>query len=402
MSSWAAAFLRSYSPLTIQGQAIRDLRMAAPLAPPLPREIAFLVQHGVPAATLRRAAGLAAQAGVTADEALLKHGLVDEDLFYRALAAEAGLPFLGGEVEAGDGTRFPASILAGIVSLGRSHAPARIAVAPRGPDVLRLIDRRLPRAGNLRAGGLAVTTPSCLRRSVFRARAPAIAAAASLALPNARPMQSYHGGASHRQLAALLAGMGVVSFLLTHMPHRTLTVIAFLLAPIFLGMVVLRLAAISERIEVTPARLPRRQADRSLPVYTVIVPLYRETRVLEDLIAAIERLDYPAAKLDVKLVIEADDAGMAQALNGMRLSGFLEVVVAPPGRPRTKPRALNVALPLARGEYTVIYDAEDVPEPGQLRLAVATFARLAPDVACLQARLVIDNTEDCWLTRGIR
>ena len=77
----------------------------------------------------------------------------------------------------------------------------------------------------------------------------------------------------------------------------------------------------------------------------------------------------------------------------------MSVVVAPPGYPRTKPRALNVALPLARGEFTVVYDAEDVPDPGQLRLATAHFARLPPEVACLQARLTIDNTHDSWLTR---
>jgi cellulose synthase/poly-beta-1,6-N-acetylglucosamine synthase-like glycosyltransferase len=101
----------------------------------------------------------------------------------------------------------------------------------------------------------------------------------------------------------------------------------------------------------------------------------------------------------VKLVIEEDDRETRGALSRMTLPGFVEVIVAPAGQPRTKPRALNVALPLARGEFTVIYDAEDVPDPGQLRLAVATFARHPADVACLQARLVIDNTRDNWLTR---
>lgn len=90
---------------------------------------------------------------------------------------------------------------------------------------------------------------------------------------------------------------------------------------------------------------------------------------------------------------------MARTLARTRLPGFCEIVVAPPGLPRTKPRALNIALALAQGAFTVVYDAEDVPEPDQLRLAVATFARAQDDVACLQARLVIDNTDDNWLTR---
>jgi cellulose synthase/poly-beta-1,6-N-acetylglucosamine synthase-like glycosyltransferase len=104
-------------------------------------------------------------------------------------------------------------------------------------------------------------------------------------------------------------------------------------------------------------------------------------------------------KLDVKLVIESDDAETAAAIATNPLPGFVEVIVAPPGGPRTKPRALNVALPLARGEFVTVYDAEDVPDPNQLRLAVSTFRRAEPEVACLQARLVIDNTADGWLTR---
>jgi cellulose synthase/poly-beta-1,6-N-acetylglucosamine synthase-like glycosyltransferase len=93
---------------------------------------------------------------------------------------------------------------------------------------------------------------------------------------------------------------------------------------------------------------------------------------------------------------------MQQALEAMQLPAFFELVVAPPGEPRTKPRALNVALPLSRGDIVAIYDAEDVPHPNQLRLAVETFARVALNVGCLQARLVIDNTDDNWLTRFFR
>jgi cellulose synthase/poly-beta-1,6-N-acetylglucosamine synthase-like glycosyltransferase len=90
---------------------------------------------------------------------------------------------------------------------------------------------------------------------------------------------------------------------------------------------------------------------------------------------------------------------MKQALRERPPAPTVEIVIAPPGEPRTKPRALNVALPLARGDLTVIYDAEDVPAPDQLRLAVATFAAAGPEVGCLQGRLVIDNTADGWLTR---
>jgi cellulose synthase/poly-beta-1,6-N-acetylglucosamine synthase-like glycosyltransferase len=168
---------------------------------------------------------------------------------------------------------------------------------------------------------------------------------------------------------------------------------------LFLGTIVLRLAASLLKNPVEPAAPLPRIEDAALPVYTVIVALYREKRIAARLIDALTRIDYPQAKLDIKLVLEADDRETLEALGSVSLPGNMEVMIAPKGEPRTKPRALNVALPLARGRYTVIYDAEDVPDPGQLRLAAARFAQIPPGVACLQARLTIDNTDDSWLTR---
>jgi cellulose synthase/poly-beta-1,6-N-acetylglucosamine synthase-like glycosyltransferase len=80
------------------------------------------------------------------------------------------------------------------------------------------------------------------------------------------------------------------------------------------------------------------------------------------------------------------------------LPGNVEVVVVPDLQPRTKPKALNYALP-ARGEYLVIYDAEDRPERDQLRKAIAAFQEGPPNLACLQAKLNLYNASDNWLTR---
>ena len=109
--------------------------------------------------------------------------------------------------------------------------------------------------------------------------------------------------------------------------------------------------------------------------------------------------DYPRGKLDIKLVIEHDDRATRLAIVALDLPAIYEIVVAPIGWPRTKPRALNIALPLVRGELLVIFDAEDAPAPGQLREAAERFLRAPRELACLQARLAIDNIEDSWLTR---
>jgi cellulose synthase/poly-beta-1,6-N-acetylglucosamine synthase-like glycosyltransferase len=139
--------------------------------------------------------------------------------------------------------------------------------------------------------------------------------------------------------------------------------------------------------------------DEELPVYTVIVPVYQEPEVVAPLLAAIQALDYPAERLDVKLVVEADDAETLAALAGVRLGPHIEVLRVPPASPRTKPKACNYALAGARGDLVTIYDAEDRPHPLQLRKAAAALATLGPEVACLQAKLAFYNPTQNRITR---
>jgi cellulose synthase/poly-beta-1,6-N-acetylglucosamine synthase-like glycosyltransferase len=133
--------------------------------------------------------------------------------------------------------------------------------------------------------------------------------------------------------------------------------------------------------------------DGTLPVYSILVPVYREAGMIAQLARALAALDYPPDRLDVRLVVEEDDGETAAAA----FAAGLNVVVVPPGRPRTKPKACNFALQYARGEFVVVYDAEDRPEPDQLRKAVAAF-RSHPDVSCFQARLTIDQAP-VWISR---
>jgi hypothetical protein len=120
--------------------------------------------------------------------------------------------------------------------------------------------------------------------------------------------------------------------------------------------------------------------------------------VVDQLLSAIERLDYPPEKLDVILAIEADDSGTRTAITARQHRIPITVIPSPPAELRTKPKALNVALPLARGAFTVIYDAEDRPERNQLRRALQTFRAAGDDLACVQARLCTD-TDTSWLSR---
>ncbi len=121
--------------------------------------------------------------------------------------------------------------------------------------------------------------------------------------------------------------------------------------------------------------------------------------MLPMLAQSLRELDYPLGKLDIKLVLEASDHETIEVASTLGLEGVFEVIRVPPSHPQTKPKACNFALQFARGEFLVIYDAEDRPEPDQLRKVVATFRQSSPNTACLQCRLNYFNADENWLTR---
>jgi len=147
-----------------------------------------------------------------------------------------------------------------------------------------------------------------------------------------------------------------------------------------------------------PAPIPR-APDSELPVYTIICALYRESAVIADLVAAIRKLDYPPEKLEIMFVLESDDSETRRVIERLRLGPPFRIIVAPAIGPRTKPKALNVALPFVQGAFVAVYDAEDDPEHDQLRRAFHAFSNADNRLACVQAALTIDNTADNWLTR---
>lgn len=359
----------------------------------LPPEIAFLLEEGFPPVILARAAGLAHRAGTDAATALLRAGLIGEDGYYGALARRLGLPFLDGPIALGPGIAYPATLRAGYVPLAPGAATAFV-LAPEAAAV----------AGLLREPGTsdwpcALTSPRRLREAVFATVPEAVAAFASDELGIRRPDWAYRPGP--RTVHIVLIGLALLAACLSPhwLPHGLAVIVAVAVQSAFLAMAVFRIGALFVPAPTVPEAAVAPLPDSDLPVYTVLVALYREAAVVPRLVRALAALDYPVAKLDIKFLLEADDAETAAAFARASMPARFEVVVVPPGQPRTKPRALNAALPLARGSCLVVYDAEDVPDRDQLRLAAEAFARAPETTACLQGRLVIDNTRDSWLTR---
>ena len=143
----------------------------------------------------------------------------------------------------------------------------------------------------------------------------------------------------------------------------------------------------------------RFRPDSELPTYAVLVPLYDEAEIVPSIVAALGSLDYPNDKLAIRFVLEAADGTTRQAFEHFALPPHMSVFVAPPGKPRTKPRALNLALDVTPGAFVVVYDAEDQPEADQLKRAVAAFDAAPDGTACMQARLNTFNPNESWLSR---
>ncbi|WID94524.1 glycosyltransferase [Bosea vestrisii] len=244
-----------------------------------------------------------------------------------------------------------------------------------------------------------VLTPATLAAELWRANAGALACEAAWMDEAGLQRFSARTGTSWPQKLLAFLALGLLCAIGALEPVTTLIGVALALGALFFATVVLRLAALIEKAPVDLWREHRWQVDDSrLPVYTVAVPIFGEEAVLDQLIEGLSALDYPAAKLDIRILVEEIDWGLRRALAARELPPFMQVMIIPRGVPQTKARALNRALAEARGELFTIFDAEDVPDPRQLRLAAARFLRSDAELVCLQARLVIDNPDDGWLS----
>ncbi|MFQ5624298.1 MAG: glycosyltransferase family 2 protein [Paracoccaceae bacterium] len=218
-----------------------------------------------------------------------------------------------------------------------------------------------------------------------------------------------HAAYSSRFLMSRPRRFGALAVLLAALASAAAfpaTAFAALLAWVMLAnaaTTTLRLSAIFGRFRRnrrgTAAAPERRLSCRRRPIVSILVPLYRESATLPDLLACLGALRYPKSLLDVKIILEADDSETAAWLKGRRLPGWVDILRVPPHPIRTKPKAMNYALPFCRGEIVGIYDAEDRPEPEQIDKVVDHLLNAPADVACVQGVLDFYNRGQNWISR---
>lgn len=225
---------------------------------------------------------------------------------------------------------------------------------------------------------------------------PALARAAETRVPPAESCRTLDTRRLTRLAAAGAASLAAAAILA---PVQTFAAL-FLLATLSLLVttafkIATALATLRAETMPPPPALP----DAALPPITLFIALYREDEIASRLIRRLDRLDYPRDRLELVLIVEDDDHATRAALDRAALPAWMRVLSAPEGTIRTKPRALNLALDAAQGDIVGVYDAEDAPEPDQLRKVAAAFAAAPPDMACVQAKLDFYNPRTTWIAR---
>jgi len=347
--------------------------------------------------TLLVACRRAGTLGLGADRVLVSAAMLDEELYVRALGDALGIMFepldsLSRRACPSDDRQFLDALAAGILPL-IIDGDIKIVVAPQavGSRTLARFVGEYPHM----ARRFRLTTSKRLQNFVSHYAETEVTDHATSLLAKTWPDLSAATTTDGQTRLTILAIAFALATALVVAPRSMIFGLDVVLSLLFLAWAGFRIIAAMAPLTFLPST---RLSDKDLPVYSVLVPLYREATSVKGLVAALRKLNYPAEKLDIKVIVERDDHETIAALERQRLPSQFDVVVAPAAGPRTKPKALNAALPSVRGSFVVVYDAEDRPEPDQLRRALDAFMKADERLACVQASLTIDNSADNWLT----
>lgn len=207
-----------------------------------------------------------------------------------------------------------------------------------------------------------------------------------------------------KQLIAVGIGMVVVAFLLFQYPYATLVTGNLLINALLFFSIAFKFAltVVGSQAELTQKISKGEIAsiqDDELPIYTVLLPIFKESEIIKKLIWNLQSLNYPREKLDIKLLIESNDDLTYQAVKDLEFPAVFDPVIIPPAQPKTKPKACNYGLYFCKGEYLTIYDAEDIPDSNQLKEVYRLFQKLPEEYVVVQCALNYFNKSENFLTR---
>jgi cellulose synthase/poly-beta-1,6-N-acetylglucosamine synthase-like glycosyltransferase len=243
---------------------------------------------------------------------------------------------------------------------------------------------------------LCIVPIDALRAELADCHAPRLLDEARQRLARRWPFASAHLDLPIRSRINFVVGILAVTIIAALAPFWFKPVFMPLVGILLVVPAIMRLIAVIRPRDGDPEPA-RPLRDAELPVYSVLIPLRDEAQMVPLLRRAMGALDYPPERLDIKFVVEERSEATIAAVRAVLGEQSFELVIVPDAPPHTKPKALNYALPLVRGEFVVVYDAEDIPAPDQLRRAASELIA-DPGLDCLQAELLVDNAPENWLT----
>jgi cellulose synthase/poly-beta-1,6-N-acetylglucosamine synthase-like glycosyltransferase len=182
---------------------------------------------------------------------------------------------------------------------------------------------------------------------------------------------------------------------------------ALLLIPYFIVMVILALYGVHRYQLVWLYYRHRKNATREpaqhfaeLPFVTIQLPIFNEQYVIDRLIEACCRLEYPQDRLQIQLLDDSTDETRqvaAAIVEKYRAAGHPIEYIHRTNRHGYKAGALDHGLHSAKGEYVAIFDADFVPPPQWLMQVIHHFAE--PKVGMVQTRWTHLNRDYSFLTQ---
>jgi cellulose synthase/poly-beta-1,6-N-acetylglucosamine synthase-like glycosyltransferase len=340
----------------------------------------------------------AEQAGTTLDQYLIHQSQVDESLIYRLLARCIGCPFTEDRLPLRRGLDPALALDAEFAPvLGDESLPFYLS-APSGALFETLVHATAAGLPISFKDRIILTTPRNFRATIIDNCRERVVDHTSFNLMREWPHLSAYALPRHLCLLCVIFPIAVIIASMARVP--LLWPLLTFLVSLFpsLPAMFLKTANILASTHWNDTTAPL--LERDLPTYSVLVPLYREARIIPNLIRALEAIDYPRAKLEILILVETDDRETLSALKTVQCPSYIYIVDCPSGQPRTKPRALNIGLLRARGECVVVYDAEDEPDQLQLKAAAAKFIDDQFSVGCIQAKLAVRNGNESWITKA--
>lgn len=361
-----------------------------------PYRLAFPIREEQEAPFIEWAFRCAEEGGTTIDHFLIRNELISAELLYESLASILHVAFTTDMLPVAPSFDGLTLLKAEACLLDDVAQRPYFVIAPTGKNFTALLFAASIGALSLTGENVVLTTPHNFIRSIRSRYGKGIAEKAVNAIKTQAPYLSAYPSGKNRitALSITLLLFLCLSFALPQFCY--MLIFALTLFP-GLPSIILKAMALRNSKQIKSSYLLL--IDQNLPSYTILVPLFREQKIIPLLIERLNRIDYPKAKLEIKILVEMDDIETRLALMMQELPSIFDIIVCPLMSPRTKPRALNIGLAYAKGDYIVVYDAEDEPDADQLKKVATFFDHADRKMGCVQCRLAIDNMADAWISR---